>query len=126
MASLLLWQRKASAFGVSRILQGNMELIRLQLEMKCQAFLSVGIKIRKYISGQSTSNFDFTDLTCPHMWYPTARRKKRKVFLHVGPTNGGKTCHALKRLESSASGIYCGPLRLLAWEVAKRMNKWQN
>ncbi|GKV42413.1 hypothetical protein SLEP1_g49822 [Rubroshorea leprosula] len=38
------------------------------------------------------------------MWYPTARRKKRKVFLHVGPTNGGKTYHALKQLESSTSG----------------------
>ncbi|GLT78551.1 hypothetical protein SLA2020_500820 [Shorea laevis] len=111
MASLLLRQRKASAFGVSGILQGNMELIRLRLEMKSQAFLSVGIKIRKYSSGQSSSNFDFTDLTCPHMWYPTARRKKCKVFLHVGPTNSGKTYHALKQLESSASGIYCGQER---------------
>ncbi|GKV19638.1 hypothetical protein SLEP1_g29869 [Rubroshorea leprosula] len=124
MASLLLRRhRKASAFGISRILQGDMELIRLPMEMNFEAFLSVGIRMRRYSSGQSGSNFDFTDLTCPHMWYPTARRKKRKVFLHVGPTNSGKTYHALKRLESSASGIYCGPLRLLAWEVAKRMNK---
>ncbi|KAH9621558.1 hypothetical protein KSS87_007335 [Heliosperma pusillum] len=59
----------------------------------------------------------------PHTWYPIARRKKRNVFLHVGPTNSGKTYHALKRLECSSSGVYCGPLRLLAWEVAKRMNK---
>ncbi|GLT78557.1 hypothetical protein SLA2020_500880 [Shorea laevis] len=123
MASLLLRQRKASAFGVFRILQGNMEFIKLRPETKSQAFRSVGIKTRKYSSGQSSSNFDFTDLTCPHMWYPTARRKKCKVFLHVGPTNSGKTCHALKQLESIASGIYCDPLRLLAWEVAKQMNK---
>ncbi|GLT60346.1 hypothetical protein SLA2020_331160 [Shorea laevis] len=124
MASLLLRRhRKASAFGISRILQGDMELITLPMEMNFEAFLSGGIRIRRCSSGQSGSNFDFTDLTCPHMWYPTARRKKRKVFLHVGPTNSGKTYHALKRLESSTSGIYCGPLRLLAWEVAKRMNK---
>ncbi|XP_078160186.1 ATP-dependent RNA helicase isoform X2 [Carex rostrata] len=41
----------------------------------------------------------------------------------MGPTNSGKTYHALKRLEASSSGLYCGPLRLLAWEVAQRMNK---
>ncbi|XP_057823813.2 ATP-dependent RNA helicase SUV3, mitochondrial isoform X2 [Cryptomeria japonica] len=59
----------------------------------------------------------------PHTWYPLARKKKRSVFLHVGPTNSGKTYHALKQLELSSSGIYCGPLRLLAWEVAERLNK---
>lgn len=41
----------------------------------------------------------------PHTWYPNARRKHRKIFLHMGPTNSGKTHHALKRLESSASGM---------------------
>ena len=41
----------------------------------------------------------------------------------MGPTNSGKTYYALKQLESSSSGVYCGPLRLLAWEVAKRLNK---
>lgn len=70
-----------------------------------------------------SSKFDFTDLTRPHSWYPHARRKRRKIVLHMGPTNSGKTHNALKRLESSDSGLYCGPLRLLAWEVAKRLNK---
>jgi ATP-dependent RNA helicase SUPV3L1/SUV3 len=59
----------------------------------------------------------------PHIWYPNAREKKRNVFLHVGPTNSGKTHNALKRLEASSSGVYCGPLRLLAREVAQRLNK---
>ena len=40
----------------------------------------------------------------PHTWYPNARKKSRKVIVHVGPTNSGKTHHALKRLESSSSG----------------------
>lgn len=42
--------------------------------------------------------------SCPHTWYPLARRKRRRVFLHVGPTNSGKTYQALKQLQSSASG----------------------
>ncbi|KAK3149366.1 hypothetical protein QOZ80_3AG0216450 [Eleusine coracana subsp. coracana] len=71
----------------------------------------------------SSGKFDLTDLTHPHMWYPKAREKKRNVFLHVGPTNSGKTHGALKRLEASSSGVYCGPLRLLAREVAERLNK---
>ncbi|OAY75632.1 ATP-dependent RNA helicase SUV3, mitochondrial [Ananas comosus] len=74
-------------------------------------------------SHHSSAKFDLTDLTRPHTWYPNARRKKRNVFLHVGPTNSGKTYNALKRLEASSSGLYCGPLRLLAWEVAQRLNK---
>ncbi|XP_022137943.1 ATP-dependent RNA helicase SUV3, mitochondrial isoform X2 [Momordica charantia] len=78
---------------------------------------------RQYSIYSSADKFDFTDLTRPHSWYPNARRKHRKIFLHMGPTNSGKTHNALKRLESSGSGIYCGPLRLLAWEVAKRLNK---
>ncbi|CAN6281415.1 unnamed protein product [Urochloa humidicola] len=71
----------------------------------------------------NSGKFDLTDLTHPHMWYPKAREKKRNVYLHVGPTNSGKTYNALKRLEASSSGLYCGPLRLLAREVAQRLNK---
>ncbi|KAM0870020.1 hypothetical protein ACQ4PT_040304 [Festuca glaucescens] len=71
----------------------------------------------------NSGKFDLTDMTHPHLWYPNAREKKRKVFLHVGPTNSGKTHNALKRLEASSSGVYCGPLRLLAREVAKRLNE---
>ncbi|EEC76170.1 hypothetical protein OsI_13485 [Oryza sativa Indica Group] len=78
----------------------------------------------------NSGKFDLTDLTHPHIWYPNAREKKRNVFLHVGPTNSGKTHNALKRLEASSSellmnsvGVYCGPLRLLAREVAQRLNK---
>ncbi|KAK9009537.1 hypothetical protein V6N11_036069 [Hibiscus sabdariffa] len=124
MASMLLRQRRISALGVSRILQAvNGDSFRLEPEPKCRAFAGLGVRIRNYSSGKGTAKFDFTDLTRPHTWYPNARKKNRKVFLHVGPTNSGKTYHALKRLESSPSGIYCGPLRLLAWEVAKRLNK---
>ncbi|OEL34745.1 ATP-dependent RNA helicase SUV3, mitochondrial, partial [Dichanthelium oligosanthes] len=52
----------------------------------------------------NSGKFDLTDMTHPHMWYPKARVKKRNVYLHVGPTNSGKTYNALKRLEASSSG----------------------
>ncbi|XP_062108271.1 DExH-box ATP-dependent RNA helicase DExH16, mitochondrial isoform X3 [Humulus lupulus] len=135
MASLLL-RRKASTVGVSRFLHaGTTQPVVLHLELKNGGVTSVSNVIRQFSSfnrkekfeftssSSSTTKFDFMDLTRPHTWYPNARRKHRKVILHMGPTNSGKTYHALKRLESSASGIYCAPLRLLAWEVAKRLNK---
>lgn len=79
--------------------------------------------LRFWRTYHNSGKFDLTDLTHPHIWYPKAREKKRNVFLHVGPTNSGKTYSALKRLEASASGVYCGPLRLLAREIAQRLNK---
>jgi ATP-dependent RNA helicase SUPV3L1/SUV3 len=62
------------------------------------------------------------DLRYPAEWFPATRTKMRKVFLHVGPTNSGKTYQALQRLEQAKSGDYAGPLRLLAHEVYTRMN----
>ncbi|KAJ0416294.1 P-loop containing nucleoside triphosphate hydrolase protein [Aspergillus carlsbadensis] len=60
------------------------------------------------------------DLRFPVEWYPQARATQRTIHLHVGPTNSGKTYHALKRLEASKNGFYAGPLRLLAQEVYHR------
>ena len=62
------------------------------------------------------------DLRYPIEWYPATRMIQREIHLHVGPTNSGKTYHALKRLEQAESGIYAGPLRLLAHEVYTRLN----
>jgi hypothetical protein len=58
-----------------------------------------------------------TDLTCPASWYPAARMMRRRIVAHMGPTNSGKTHAALSELKAAGSGVYCGPLRLLAWEV---------
>ncbi|KAF2143576.1 uncharacterized protein K452DRAFT_224808 [Aplosporella prunicola CBS 121167] len=62
------------------------------------------------------------DLRYPIEWYPRTRATPRKIICHVGPTNSGKTYHALKRLEESGNGVYAGPLRLLAHEVYTRLN----
>ncbi|KAK5165505.1 RNA helicase [Saxophila tyrrhenica] len=62
------------------------------------------------------------DLRYPSEWYPATRVMHRTIHLHVGPTNSGKTYHALQRLEQAETGMYAGPLRLLAHEVYSRMN----
>lgn len=80
---------------------------------------------------QYTSGVDFTilegggqekltNMRNPLDWYPATRAVQREIHLHVGPTNSGKTYHALKRLEEAKTGVYAGPLRLLAHEVYSR------
>jgi ATP-dependent RNA helicase SUPV3L1/SUV3 len=62
-----------------------------------------------------------TDLTLPHEWFPEARKLARHVHYHMGPTNSGKTKEAISKLMSSPDGIYCAPLRLLAWEISETL-----
>ncbi|KAL1137981.1 hypothetical protein AAG570_009676 [Ranatra chinensis] len=64
-----------------------------------------------------------SDLTLPPSWYSLARNIKRKIIFHAGPTNSGKTYHALERFLTAKSGVYCGPLKLLATEVYKKANE---
>lgn len=54
--------------------------------------------------------------------YPNARSLNRKIIFHAGPTNSGKTYHALERFLNAKTGVYCGPLKLLASEVYKKAN----
>jgi ATP-dependent RNA helicase SUPV3L1/SUV3 len=48
--------------------------------------------------------------------FPMAREMRRKLVLHIGPTNSGKTYEAMKKLEKADTGYYLAPLRLLALE----------
>lgn len=63
------------------------------------------------------------DLSYPAEAYPEARSIRRKFYMHVGPTNSGKTHNALRALAAASTGVYAGPLRLLAHEVWERLNK---
>ncbi|KAG0273011.1 RNA helicase [Linnemannia exigua] len=65
---------------------------------------------------------EISDLRYPAEWNPAARLMKRKIIMHVGPTNSGKTHNALLKLQAAESGAYLSPLRLLAHEVFERMN----
>ncbi|MAX66200.1 MAG: hypothetical protein CME66_04625 [Halobacteriovoraceae bacterium] len=51
-----------------------------------------------------------------------ARRRKRKIFYHMGPTNSGKTYNAIEALSKSKNGCYLAPLRLLASELYDTLN----
>ncbi|GAB5364805.1 hypothetical protein AAMO2058_001001800 [Amorphochlora amoebiformis] len=60
---------------------------------------------------------NMSDLTNPHNWYSLARSiSPRKVIIHAGPTNSGKTYAAMEALRQGKSGVYLSPLRLLAQE----------
>ncbi|KAK3581836.1 hypothetical protein CHS0354_007239 [Potamilus streckersoni] len=63
-----------------------------------------------------------SDLRLPANWYSEARGLQRKIIIHAGPTNSGKTHHALECFMMAKTGVYCGPLRLLANEVFKKTN----
>ncbi|CAG2100687.1 unnamed protein product [Medioppia subpectinata] len=65
-----------------------------------------------------------SDLRLPPNWYSEARSMTRKVIFHCGPTNSGKTYHALQRFMTCKSGVYCGPLKLLAVEVHQKTNAY--
>ena len=54
--------------------------------------------------------------------YPGARHISRHFIIHAGPTNSGKTYQALEAF-MNASGVYLGPLRLLASEVYEDTNR---
>lgn len=63
-----------------------------------------------------------SDLSHPALMFSEARVLTRKIHLHVGPTNSGKTHAALVALTKAKTGIFAGPLRLLAHEVYERIN----
>ena len=73
-------------------------------------------------AGRSSDDWNWARFGAPHLWYSLARQVgPRKITMHVGPTNSGKTYHALKELMAAPSGVYCGPLRLLAWEIHEKL-----
>ncbi len=51
-----------------------------------------------------------------------ARKVPRKIIYHLGPTNSGKTYHAIEALVKARKGCYLAPLRLLAAELYDTMN----
>lgn len=52
---------------------------------------------------------------------PERRVQPESVVAHLGPTNSGKTYHALEVLKERGRGVYAGPLRMLAQEAHRRL-----
>ena len=68
-------------------------------------------EMRKFLAG-----FDLENMK------ERARELKRYFILHIGPTNSGKTHDSIEALKYVPSGLYLGPLRLLALEMFDRLN----
>jgi ATP-dependent RNA helicase SUPV3L1/SUV3 len=94
------------------------ELKGLSTEIK-YAFQSFLMRTR-FPNNILATHQKIADMRFPHEWFPATRAMQRTIHLHVGPTNSGKTYNALKALENAKSGVYAGPLRLLAHEVYTR------
>lgn len=69
-----------------------------------------------------TRLYDAADKSNLSEQFVEARRIRRKIIMHVGPTNSGKTFNALRALAAAKRGVYAGPLRLLAHEIWERLN----
>ena len=86
-------------------------------------FMSVLTKqhIPKIISKEFQENFPEN----PKDEYRLARNIKRKVYIHLGETNTGKTYTAMERLKEAKHGVYLSPLRILALENYEKLNNSQ-
>lgn len=57
------------------------------------------------------------NLINPHLWFPEARLIKRKIFVHIGKPNSGKTTFTLKLLENAEKGIFLTNNKHLSYEI---------
>lgn len=90
----------------------------LQTELK---YSFTSFIVRQHLSKDAIASHErLADCRFPHEWFPATRTMQRQIHVHVGPTNSGKTYNALKALEEAKTGIYAGPLRLLAHETYMR------
>ncbi|KAI2624172.1 P-loop containing nucleoside triphosphate hydrolase protein [Hypoxylon sp. NC1633] len=95
---------------------GDMKGLSSELTLGFQNFLMRS----RFPKNIASTHRNIADFRYPSEWFPATRAMQRTIHLHVGPTNSGKTYNALKALENAKSGIYAGPLRLLAHEVYTR------
>lgn len=83
----------------------------------------ISILITKLLPEMILSEFDKVFPANPKNEYREARQFKRKIYLHLGETNTGKTYNAVQRLKEAKNGVYLSPLRILALENYERLNK---
>ncbi|OLN81284.1 ATP-dependent RNA helicase suv3, mitochondrial [Colletotrichum chlorophyti] len=96
-------------------IRGDIKGLTSELRYSFQSFM-----MRSRLSTSTPRMKKLSDLRYPMEWFPATRAIQRTIHLHVGPTNSGKTYRALLALENAQSGIYGGPLRLLAHEIYSR------
>jgi len=105
-------EKKFSRERIRRLLEKNPGLMALQREE--EAIRRKERSIRAALLDAIPEHY--RDL------YPLARNMKRHFYLHLGPTNSGKTYEGIQRLHGAEKGVYLGPLRLLAAEQFEALN----
>lgn len=97
-------------------INGDTKTLHTEIQHSFTSFV-----VRQHLSKDAIACHErLADFRFPHEWFPATRTMQRTIHLHVGPTNSGKTYNALQALEKSKTGIYAGPLRLLAHETFMR------
>ncbi|KAF2265790.1 P-loop containing nucleoside triphosphate hydrolase protein [Lojkania enalia] len=117
--SVISWTKKGSP--ELRLLQHDTGRGTATVDLRLRYLFHAQVIGQRFTQAELENQKHIADLRYPTEWYPATRQISRTVHLHVGPTNSGKTYHALKRLEEVEKGIYLGPLRLLAHEVYTRL-----
>jgi Helicase conserved C-terminal domain len=115
------WKKSWAWKALKREMEQNMELAMDRALMK--RFIQVMPTLDPTAYGHFVALKGALVLPHPAEWHPMARQVHRRIFMHVGPTNSGKTYHALRALAGARYGCYAGPLRLLATEIFSRFNK---
>ena len=105
-------EKKFSKERIRRLLEKNPGIIRLQKE--ADAAWEKEKRIQAALLDAIPEHY--RDL------YPLARQMRRHFYLHLGPTNSGKTYEGIQRLHGARQGLYLGPLRLLAAEQFEALN----
>lgn len=106
--------KNGTDYSLQNILQNNYE-----------GYLKSGIisvLVTKHIPELISDEFDRVFPENPKNEYKNARKLKRKIYLHLGDTNTGKTYNAMQRLKIAENGIYLSPLRILALENYEKLN----
>ncbi len=112
-APMRLWKEE----DVLRVLSENKELARVLKEKAKKKEAR-----RKRAMEKSAEAIEFLKQFSPDDLIAQGREMKRHFVLHVGPTNSGKTYDAIQALKKAETGLYLGPLRLLALEMFENLN----
>jgi len=94
----------------------------VQTVPELRKYLARRAKQKKRAEERARDAIEFLQQFSPENLFEKGKLLRRKFVLHVGPTNSGKTYDALQALKNAETGVYLGPLRLLALEVAERLN----
>lgn len=112
------WSR-VEQVDLDRAAQPNPPLVSDRKDVYQRLRVACGYALdRTLLDALAERNPGFVDyLQC----FPVARSLRRKVVAWLGPTNSGKTHQAILALNEANSGMYLGPLRLLALEQRDRL-----